>query len=836
MIPDTNITDYTFADVWVPLSVSGAFTYRIKKEHAACIKVGKRVLVNFGKKKLYAAVVVRLHNQPPKEYEAKYIIEILDDVPVLNEKNLRFWEWMAQYYLSEPGEVLRVAMPSGFKIQSDTRYTLETEKLNYVNVNTEDEKALLELFHEKKNIRIEDVHSHPLKEKIKSVFKNWLKSGIILPLEEWDEKYKPKIVSYVRINPDRKIEDILTKLEKKSFKQLECILYLLKEEKSNNVYEEGWMEKSKLSEMFDSSIVRALIKKDILEEVNLPISRLNFKEINSTRELILSEDQEKAYNRIVKEFRENKVVLLDGVTGSGKTEIFIRLIKDTIEKGQQVLYLLPEIALTIHHVNRLREYFGNKVGIYHSRFNFNERVEIWQKVLENNQNTSAGFPIILAPRSGIFLPFEKLGLIVVDEEHDPSYKQQLTSPRYHARDVALYLGRHIFKNCNVILGSATPSLESIYLSYQNRYSRILLRKKFHNIDSAPLLIVDLNKEINQGFDGPLISEVLKEKIHEVLSRKQQVLLFMGRRGYAPYYKCRTCHRIKFCRHCDVPMVYHKNPGHLLCHYCGYAIQPTGVCDYCGSHQLSMEGSGTEKIEELISVMFKNYRVERMDLDNTRSKHAFENILDRFEKKEIDILVGTNLITTGLDFSDVGLVALLNFDRHLHFPDFRSYERAFQLAEQLRGRTNRKYQSGTFIVQTYQPEHPILKYLINGDRDGFYHFMLEQRRIHKYPPYYRITELDVISEKKEWIEPISIQFKEIIHSTLPDDLKNSITILGPEWPLISKIKNKYIKRFLIKFPRGADLKLIHQWFRLLQRTFYNQKEFKNVMLSWNQDPY
>ncbi|MCX8080572.1 MAG: primosomal protein N' [Bacteroidia bacterium] len=828
--------EYFFADVWLPLSVSGSFTYRLKKEHVGKIKIGARVLVNFGKKKLYAALVVRLHHSPPKQYEAKYIHEILDEFPIVNEKNLAFWEWMSRYYMSCPGEVMRWAIPAGFKIQSDTSYSLN-EKMEFDFENTDKiEQTLAEFFKEKKSVTIETLQKHPLYHKIYPVFKAWLRSGFIVANEEWEENYKPKMLAYVRLNPNLPLEKILPSLEKKAFKQAECVLYLLKESKSNNAYEEGWLEKSVLLERFGSAAIRGLLKKNILEELHAPVSRLKTHKAIPKQLSALSEAQQKAYDEIIACFRQGKPALLYGVTGSGKTEIFMHLIQDALKDGKQVLYLLPEIALTLHHIQKLRSCFGNKVGLYHSRFNDKERVEIWQKVLENNMHPNEGYSVILAPRSGIFLPFERLGLVVVDEEHDASYKQHQGQPRYHARDAALYLSKHIYKDCNVVLGSATPSLESIFLSDENLMGKVELKNRYYGNDDTEILIADMNKEYTYPSEPAFMSEMLKKKTEEVLSQNHQVLLFMGRRGYAPYYRCRQCHTVSMCKHCDVPLVYHKSPGHLLCHYCGYAVSVYGKCHRCGSTDMKMEGSGTEKIEEHLKVLFPNHVVERMDLDNTRSRHAFEDILERFEKNKINILIGTHLITKGLDFSNVGLVGILNFDQHLHFPEFRAYERAFQLAVQLQGRAARRGQKGYFIIQTCYPNHPIITSIVNRNEAGCYRSILEQRKNHQYPPYYRLTELDLISEKKDMLEFFSNNFIKHISSIIPNHLSQNIQLLGPEWPLISKIKGKYIRRSLIKFPRNADLNAIYAWFNQIEQEFASAKKHQSIRLAWNPDPY
>jgi len=826
-----------FVDVWLPLSVPGAYTYRIPREWTDKVEPGMRVLVSFGKKKLYAALVVDKHARPPQKYEAKYILEILDAEPIVNEKNIHFWKWMSKYYFSTPGDVLRCALPSGFKIESDTLYFLSENfpEKEFVP-EEEEEQVLLELFRSQEKITINDIRNKDAKPGLYSVFRKWLNKGWIVMEEEWEERYKPRIISYIRIHPEVNTEELLPKLEKRAFEQAACILWLMKEQKKPESPEEGWIEKNLLLEQFSAGVVRSMIKKGILEEMEAPVSRLKFKKYSSEKkELKLSPGQEKAWVEIEKIFKEGYPVLLHGVTGSGKTEIFLRCMEEVLRQGKQVLYLLPEIALTMHHIHRLREKFGNKVGIYHSRFNIHERVEIWHKVLENNKNKEEGYAVVLAPRSGIFLPFSRLGLIVIDEEQDASYKQQNPSPRYSARDAALFLSRHIYDDCNVILGSATPLAESYFLAKSGVFHRVELKEKYFGDSQTELVIADMNKEYSGGKEPVWFGEILREKATEVLKEGRQVLMFVGRRGYSLYYRCEHCRHVVMCRQCDVPLVYHKQPGHLLCHYCGYALQIPGHCEKCGSRQMQFAGGGTERIEEYAGHFFEGYTVERMDLDSTRSRDSFENMMQRFEEGKTRILIGTHMITKGLDFSKVGLVAIPDFDRQLHFPDFRAFERAFQLARQLQGRASRRGGKGYFIIQTYLPDHPVIQFLKSGSEEDFYEFVLKQRKEHAYPPYYRLMEIDFKSEDKELCKKASDKGMEIIQKHFEGFNKEEVRLLGPEWPVVSKIRGWYIRRILLKYRRNVSHANIHERMEKSLDGIASLPEFKKVRVSVNPDP-
>lgn len=794
-------TQTYFIDVIIPLSVPNKFTYRVPKELNNDVEVGKRVIVQFGKTKFYTAIIYSVHHNPPKDYSAKYIESVIDENPIIKLKQLELWDWMVQYYVCNPGDVLNAALPSGLKLTSTSHLTLHPdfnpEEIDYHRF-TDKEHLIIEALVNQSMISFEDASSVLGVKTIQPTISSLIKKQAIVVYEEIKDKYKPKLVSYIGLSADlqknqEKLKNALDELERKAFKQAELLLYMLNALKTDEEAKQlNLIKKSTILKQFDTSLIKALVKKNYLIEIEIETSRLLFdkqeiisKQLNDVQLLKLKE--------IKYEFQTKQTVLLHGVTGSGKTEIYAELIKEVIKEGKQVLYLVPEIALTTQLITKIRAVFGEAVGVYHSKFSENERVEIWESVLnEKEKYQGKHFKIILGTRSSVFLPFSNLGLIIVDEEHDNSYKQHDPAPRYHARDTANYLaGLH---HCKVLLGTATPSFETYYNALNSKFGLVELNQRFGNAALPELIVCDMKQEIQQRQNKSIFSFQLTEGIKIALAKKEQVILFQNRRGFAPYTECQDCNWIPHCTHCDVALIYHKQTNKLQCHYCGYSLSPPSSCSACGSNKLSYKGVGTEKVEEEIEILFPTAKVARMDLDTTRSKHAYKQLIDEFEMGNIDILIGTQMVTKGLDFDKVSVVGILNADSVINFPDFRSFEKAFQLIVQVSGRAGRKDRKGKVFIQTSQPSHQVINSVLEGNYSNFYYLLINERQAFHYPPFTRIIELMVVSRDVNTTNEIA----ELLAQRLKSIFANMV--LGPEFPLISKIKDSFHKRILLKINR------------------------------------
>ncbi len=797
-----NTNETFFVDVIVPLSVANKFTYRVPKEFNEQIMVGKRVIVQFGKTKFYTAIVYNVHPNPPKDYVAKYIDSILDDEPIVTKAQLQLWDWISHYYLCNPGDVMNAALPSGLKLSSTSHITINTDfsldEMPY-DYFTEKEHTVLEGLQINSSLSFDDVSVMLSIKTVQGFINKLIQKGAIVIYEEIKDKYKPKLVVYIGVNPtllndQMQLKEVLDTLEKKAFKQAELLLMVLHLLKSDETAKQlGLVKKATLLKTFDTAVIKGLVKKEILIETELETSRLLFDNKEKTIKT-LNEFQIKAVKEIEHQFETKQAVLLHGVTGSGKTEIYSELINKVIAEGKQVLYLVPEIALTTQLISRIRAVFGNSVGIYHSKFSENERVEIWNSILHegDHKQDAKHFNIVLGTRSALFLPFNNLGLIIIDEEHDNSYKQQDPAPRYHARDAAMYLAN--LHKAKVLLGTATPSFESYYNALHNKFGLVRIAERHGNASLPSTVVCDLKKETQQQQNKSIFSHQLVDAITQALAKKEQVILFQNRRGFAPYTECTSCNWIPHCTHCDVALIYHKQTNKLSCHYCGYAMQPPISCGACGNNNLKYKGFGTEKIEEEIEILFPSAKVTRMDLDTTRSKYAYKQLIDEFELGNIDILVGTQMVTKGLDFDNVSVVGVLNVDSVLNFPDFRSFEKAYQLIIQVSGRAGRKDKKGTVYIQTNQPEHSVINHVLADNYLQFYQSQINEREQFHYPPFTRVIELSVVSKDVNVVNDIAQQ--------LANQLKPLFggMMLGPEFPLIAKIKDQYHKRILLKINR------------------------------------
>jgi primosomal protein N' (replication factor Y) len=819
-----------FAELLLPVPIPKLFTYRVPFALNDQIRVGQRAIVQFGDRKILTGLVSTIHNLPPKEYEAKYILELLDDFPSVNEIQFKLFQWMANYYACTLGEVVNAALPAGLKLSSESMVQLNPA----FDVDESDhqfsEKELMlikNLQHE--TMTYSDITKLLGVKYIHTILKSMAGKEAIILFEEVKEKYKPKTEKRIRLTSkymsNSALEELFVSLESKP-KQEEVLLKFLQQvsvlsdPEANKL---GISKKELLDEHISESSVQTLIKNKILEDFEIIVPRFGFDEQVEMPVILLSEAQEHAQAEIFKSFDKQGVTLLHGITGSGKTEIYINVIKKALDSGGQVLYLLPEIALTTQIVQRLRKIFGSTMGVYHSKFSDNERVEVWNGVL------SGKLKFVVGVRSSVFLPFDNLNLIVVDEEHDSSYKQHEPAPRYHARDVAIMMGQ--FHHAKVLLGSATPSVESYYQAQQHRYGLVTLAKRFGEASLPQIILADIRMERQRKTLKGEFSSLLVRNIGEALDKKEQVIIFQNRRGYSPMVTCEDCGWVPKCVNCAVSLTYHQFRHALVCHYCGYKESLPNECPTCSSKRIQTVGYGTEKLEEELNLQFPEAIVQRMDLDTTRSKTGYETIIEQFEKGETNILVGTQMVTKGLDFDHVSLVGVFNADRMMHFPDFRSHERAYQLITQVSGRAGRREKQGKVVIQTSSPDHPVLLFILKNNYEQFYENEIRDRQQHYYPPFTRLIEITTKHTDKKMVRQASHQFAEILREKF-----QTVKILGPGEPMISKIRNQFLMNILIKIPRGhGDLSQMKNIIRQAIDEIQKEKEFRNVRFVIDVDP-
>jgi len=823
-----------FAHVLLPLPVPGYFTYRVPYELNKDIKCGQRVVVQFGRKKIYTALVRELSQKPP-EHPPKYILSILDDEPIVTRQQFIFWEWIAHYYLCTFGEVMNAALPQGLKLVSESQIILDPAFVPDQQVLSENEFLVTETLLNRKKITISEVVELTGLQKTIPLIKTMIDKKLINVVEELNEEFKPKMLTYLRISKtyledEQKLREVFDQLNKRAFKQLQLLMtvYNLTQNQADKNQE---VSQKEILNNADANIaqINALISKGILEKYQKLSSRIiDTKAIAKPASIELSEKQQLAYQQINDLFKEKDVVLLHGVTSSGKTELYIKLIEENIQQGKQVLYLLPEIALTTQIIKRLQKYFGEQVGVYHSRYNKHERVEIWNKVNSSeNQGTEKEYKIIIGPRSALFLPFDNLGLIIVDEEHDNSYKQFDPAPRYNARDSAIYLAQ--LHNAKTLLGSATPSIESYYNAEHQKYGLVELNERYLNISMPEILVADIKEESRKKQMHSHFSSFLLKHIDEAIENKEQIILFQNRRGFSLRLECDICNWIPECVNCDVTLTYHKSSNHLRCHYCGYSTQIPEKCPQCGNPKVLMKGFGTEKVEEELSILYPKLRIERMDLDTTRSKFAYQKIINDFENKSIDILIGTQMVTKGLDFDNVSVVGILNADNMLSYPDFRSPERSYQLMAQVSGRAGRKNKRGKVIIQTYNPYHSIIRNVIDNNYFKTYKDILIERINFKYPPFYRLIEIRLKHKDFKMLNSASAELAKQMRA------KFGNRVLGPEYPIVSRIKNLFIKTILLKTEKNNQLSVAKNELQLILDRFKKNRSFTGVYIIIDVDP-
>ncbi len=819
-----------FVDVVLPLSIPNTYTYRLPYELNDYIKTGVRVIVPFGRKKLYTAIVAKIHQDVPKNYQVKYVESILDDEPIIIANQFKLWKWISEYYMANLGDVMSAALPSNFKLGSETKVCIHPDFDKDYDKLADKEYLIVEALELQEELTLKEVSEILEIKTIQPIIKKLIEKRAVIVTEELKSKYRPKYKSFVQIHDNIVDEDqlgkILNDLESsaRNQKQVSSLLKVIQLTNWNNGEQIPVLKKVLLDGGVSDSSLATLAKKEIIDIFQAEISRLKESDIDVNDIKSLSENQERAYNEIKTHFKEKDIVLLHGVTSSGKTEIYVKLIQEALDRGEQVLYLLPEIALTAQLINRLRHYFGDLVGVYHSRFNQNERIEIWNKVLHNDPKQ---YRIILGARSSIFLPYSNLGLIVVDEEHENSFKQYDPAPRYNARDVSIVLA--IQHQAKVLLGSATPSIETYYNAKNGRYGLVELHERFGGVQMPEILCADLEKETKQKTIKSHFSSYLLTEMESALERGEQIILFQNRRGYVPLWSCEMCGWIPQCTNCDVSLTYHKSSNALKCHYCGYFMSPPSSCGACGSRKLKMIGFGTEKIEDELAIYLPNARVQRMDFDTTRSKNAYATIISDFENKQVDILVGTQMVTKGLDFENVGLVGILSADQMLKFPDFRAFERSYQLMSQVAGRAGRKKKRGKVIIQAFDPTHWVIQKVIQHDYIGLYTQEIIERRNFHYPPFYRIINIQLRHKDRD-----TVQFgAQYLAKTLTDIFHERV--LGPEVPVVSRIKNLYLQNITLKFERNASPKKVKDILKQKLDDFLAQHDFRSIRVIIDIDP-
>ena len=757
-----------YVDVLLPLPLEGLFTYAVPEEMEAQVRFGVRLVVPLGRSKTYVAIAVKTHGQQPA-FKVKPVIQVLDDEPVLTESQFSLWQWIADYYMSPLGEVYNAAMPLGLKQRDGFKPKMET----YITLTPayRQEQAL--------HIALNQLTRSPKQQK---VFIDYL------TMSHWDEAFSVE-------NGERRMESEVSRDELMNYSH--CT----------------------------SSVLKSLFERKMLMTYEKEVGRLNHAgEPHLDQVKKLNEAQQEAYNQILFSFLSKNVTLLHGVTSSGKTEIYIHLIKQALERHEQVLYLLPEIALTVQIRERLQKVFGSRLGIYHSKYSDAERVEIWKKQLSQNP-----YDVILGARSAVFLPFQKLGLIIIDEEHENSFKQQDPAPRYHARSVAIMMAAKIGAGCKVLLGTATPSMESYYNAMKGKYGLVTLTSRYQGIQLPEIQIVDVQDlQKRKMMQGPF-SPMLLGSIKKALSAGEQVILFQNRRGFAPMIECRQCGWVPHCTNCDVSLTYHKNIQQLTCHYCGYTYQVPEVCPCCGSTELKGRGYGTEKIEDQVMEIFPEARVARMDLDTTRTRSAYERIISDFSAGRTNLLIGTQMVSKGLDFDKVSVVGILNADSMLNYPDFRAYEHAFMMMAQVSGRAGRKGKQGLVLLQTKSPQLPVIRQVVENDYAGFFNDLLEERRAFRYPPFYHLIYIYMKHRYDQTVNTAAIEMGSMMRQWFGE------RVLGPDKPSIAKVKQLNIRKIVLKLENGIDMKRVREYLNLAQDRLLKQTCYNSLQVFFDVDP-
>lgn len=817
-----------FVDVILPLPLQASFTYALPPEMDGQVQIGCRVVVSFGRKKFYTGIVRNVHYLKPQEYEVKEVSAVLDEHPILVPLQFRFWEWLADYYLCTQGDVYKAALPSGLKLESETvvEYNPDFEATEPLS---EREQKVLDLLAVEPEQTVTRLEKESGLKNILAVVKSLLEKDTLFVKEELKRTYKPKTETRVRLTEaacnERRLHFFFDELQRRAPKQLDLLMKYIELSGCLGGREVKEVSKAELLKRSGATpaVFSGLVDKGVFEVYQQEVGRLETvsQAVMSLNELNVH--QQRAFDEIRASFRVKNVCLLHGVTSSGKTEIYIHLIDEAVRQGKQVLYLLPEIALTTQITERLKRVFGSRLGIYHSKFPDAERVEVWQKQLSHEP-----YDIILGVRSSLFLPFQRLGLVIVDEEHENTYKQQDPAPRYHARNAAIVLASMC--GAKTLLGTATPSVESWYNATEGgKYALVELKERYKEIQLPEIIPVDIKElQRKKRMNGPF-SPLLLQYVREALEQKEQVILFQNRRGFAPMIECHTCGWVPKCKNCDVSLTYHKGLNQLTCHYCGYTQPVPRQCPACEGVDLRNRGFGTEKIEDDVKAIFPEARVARMDLDTTRTRTAYERIIHDFQQGRTDILIGTQMVSKGLDFDHVSVVGILNADTMMNYPDFRAYERAFQLMAQVAGRAGRKNKRGRVVLQTKSIDHPIIPQVMHNDFEGMVAGQLAERQLFRYPPYYRLVYV--------YLKHRNEQLLDVMAQTMAAKLRAvfGARVLGPDKPPVARIQTLFIRKIVLKIETNAPMARARQLLVQVQQEMVAEDRFKSLIVYYDVDP-
>lgn len=817
-----------FADVILPLPLQSCFTYSLPDAWADEVQAGCRVVVPFGRKKYYTGIVRRVHSCAPTEYEVKEASALLEACPILLPGQFKFWEWLADYYLCTQGDVYKAALPSGLKLESETIVEYNPDFEAEAPLSEREQKIVDALAADPEQC-VTRLEKETGVKNILSAVKSLLDKEAIFVKEELRRTYRPKTETRVRLSVaarnEHRLHIFFDELQRRAPKQLDLLMKYLELSGSLGGRQVREVAKSELLQRASATpgVFNSLVERGVFEVYQQEVGRLNAAPLGAPLPANpLNGHQQQAYRAILECFQQKNVCLLHGVTASGKTELYIHLIEETLRQGRQVLYLLPEIALTTQITERLQRVFGSRLGVYHSKFPDAERVEIWRKQL-----SAEGYDIILGVRSSIFLPFRDLGLVIVDEEHENTYKQQDPAPRYHARNAAIVLAS--MHGAKTLLGTATPSVETWHNATTGKYGLVELKERYKEMQLPEIIPVDI-KELHRKkrMQGPF-SPLLLQYVREALEQKEQVILFQNRRGFAPLIECHTCGWVPKCKNCDVSLTYHKGLNQLTCHYCGYTYPLPRVCPACEGTDLRNRGFGTEKIEDDVKALFPEARVARMDLDTARTRAAYERILSEFGQGKSDILIGTQMVSKGLDFDHVSVVGILNADTMLNYPDFRAYERAFQLMAQVAGRAGRKNKRGRVVLQTKSIDHPIIPQVIANDYEGMVGGQLAERQLFHYPPYYRLVYVYLKNRNETLLDLMAQTMAARLRALLGS------RVLGPDKPPVARVQTLFIRKIVLKIENNAPRTRVREWLLQVQREMVAEDRFKSLIVYYDVDP-
>lgn len=818
-----------YAEVILPLPLYSTFTYSVPAGMEGVV-IGSRVLVQFGRRKFYTAIVASLHSNPPAGYEVKPLSALLDPTPIIRYPQLKLWQWISDYYLCAPGDVYKAAIPTGLKPESTTFISLNKDlDPDSVSGIKEEEAHIIQVLAKEGRLSISDIQTKTDLDNATTYIRTLLENGIVEIAEKVVEKYRPKLIKMVRLTLQPGDTDGLhhmLDITNRSNRQQKALMAYLDmsrflspgQERIQEVERELFLKKSGIT----PGILKAMIDKGIFEVYTKSINRFYSQDRSTLPLPRLSDRQTEAYESIIASFKDKEICLLHGVTGSGKTEIYSHLISNVLEKGNQVLYLVPEISLTTQLTDRLRRIFGDRLLVYHSKFSDNERVDVWRKVLNSHEPL-----LILGARSSIFLPFHRLGLIIIDEEHEASYKQYDPAPRYNARDTAMVLAS--MHGAKTLLGSATPAIETYYKALNGKYGLVNLTTRFEEAQLPRVEVIDMRDQRKRKVNSGILSQPLRLATHAALQAGRQALMFQNRRGFAPFVICKNCGWTPKCTNCDVSLVYHKHSDMLRCHYCGYAIPLPALCPACEENTIDIYGYGTERIAEEVHREFDGFRVGRMDLDTTRNKDSYQEIIEDFSSHNMDILVGTQMVTKGLDFEKVKVVGVLNADSLLNFPDFRSDERAFNMLEQVAGRAGRRNETGEVFIQTTDPTNRVLEYVRNHDYSGFYQTEIKSRERLLYPPFSRIINIFIKNKNARDADEAALLMANALRSTFGK------RVLGPEKPFISRVATWYLQSIMLKIEVAASMSKVKRILRTIYESLARDPRIKSSIVYYDVDP-